>query len=469
MEKSLKKKHYEIDMTSGKFLKKIILFCIPLMLTGILQLLYNAADLIVVGKFSDEPNALGAVGSTGALINLIVNLFMGLSVGSNVLCARRFASKDNEGLSRAVHTAITVSVVTGIVLGIVGFIFARWFLTLMSNPIDLAVVYLKIYFIGMPFNMLYNFAASILRGVGDTRRPLYYLAISGLINVILNIFFVVVFKMDVDGVAIATVISQVVSCILIMNCLIKTKENYGFSFKKIHIHKKELLDMIKIGLPAGIQGSIFSMSNVIIQSSVNKFGPIVMNGNSTAQSIEGFVYTSMNSVYHAALAFAGQNIGAKKYTNIKKITWYCLLFVTIIGVVMGGTFFLFGKQLSRIYTNSDAEIEVSYVRLHYLCLPYLLCGIMDVMVGILRGIGYSIMPMIVSIIGVCGFRIAWIYIVFYRVADFSNYQTLNYLYISYPISWIVTFIVHFISYEVLFKKLLKRSKREQEIAMAQMA
>ncbi len=463
MEKALKKKNYEIDMTSGKFFKKIVLFCIPLMLTGILQLLYNAADLIVVGKFSDEPNALGAVGSTGALINLIVNLFMGLSVGSNVLCARRFASKDDEGLSRVVHTAITISVVTGIFLGIVGFLFAKQFLDLMSNPVELAVVYLKIYFIGMPFNMLYNFAASILRGVGDTRRPLYYLAISGIINVILNIVFVVCFHMDVDGVAIATVISQFISCILIMRCLLKTKMAYGFSFKKIHIYKKELAEMVKIGLPAGIQGSIFSISNVIIQSSVNKFGAVVINGNSAAQSIEGFVYTSMNSVYHAALAFVGQNIGARKYNNVKKIVWYCLLFVTIVGVVMGGSFFLLGRQLSRIYTDSELAIEVSYIRLHYLCLPYFLCGIMDVMVGILRGLGYSIMPMIVSIIGVCGFRVVWIYAVFYKVANFNDYQTLNYLYISYVISWIITFIVHFVCYKVLYAKLLKRIKREQEI------
>lgn len=307
-----KRTHYEVDMTNGNFFKKIVLFCLPLMFTGILQLLYNAADLIVVGQFSDEPDALGAVGSTSALINLIINLFMGLSVGSNVMCARSFASKDANKLSKIVHTSITISVICGFVLGIVGFIFARNFLQMMDNPIDLAVVYLKIYFIGMPFNMLYNFAASILRGVGDTKRPLYYLSIAGLVNIVLNIVFVVVFKMDVDGVAIATVISQVVSCILIMNCLIKTKEIYKFSFKKIHIYKKELIEITKIGLPAGIQGSIFSISNVLIQSSINKFGTTAINGNSAAQSIEGFVYISMNSVYHASLAFVGQNMGVKK-------------------------------------------------------------------------------------------------------------------------------------------------------------
>lgn len=456
----LKKQKYETDMTSGNIFLKILWFCIPLTLTGILQLLYNAADLIVVGNFSTEESAIGAVGSTTSLINLVINLFMGLSVGSNVICAKRFAQKDEEGLSRAVHTSITVSFLCGIVLGIIGVVFAEFFLKLMSNPLHLAVVYLRIYFCGMPFNLLYNFCASILRGVGDTKRPLYYLIISGFVNVILNLFFVIVFKMDVDGVALATIISQFVSCILIMNCLTKTNQAYKFSFKKIHIYKSELLEITKIGLPAGIQGSIFSISNVIIQSSVNKFGKIVMNGNSAAHSLEGFVYTTMNSVYHAALAFTGQNIGVKKYQNIKKIKNYSLLIVTLFGVIMGGGFFLLGEPLTRIYTKNPSEISVALLRLNYLCLPYFLCGIMDVMVGLLRGIGYSIAPMIVSIIGVCGFRIGWIYLIFYKITDFSNFQDLKYLYISYPISWLITFIIHFACFEVLYKKITKKNQTE---------
>lgn len=446
---------YEIDMTRGNFFLKLVKFCIPLMLTGILQLFYNAADLIVVGQFSDEPNALGAVGSTNSLIHLIINLFMGLSVGANVMCARRFASGDKEGLSRVVHTSISVSVISGIVLGIIGFIFAREFLDLMDNPIDLAVVYLRIYFIGMPFNMLYNFAASILRGVGDTRRPLYYLSIAGAINVVLNLVFVIVFKMDVDGVAIATVISQMISCVLIMRCLLKTKEAYKISFKNIRIHKKELFDITRIGLPAGIQGTIFSISNVLIQSTVNQFGSTIINGNSAAQSLEGFVYTAMNSVYNAALAFIGQNIGAKKYENIKKITFYCLLIVTMIGVIMGGGFFLIGKQLAHIYTDIPTEIEITYIRLHYLCLPYFLYGMIDVMVGTLRGLGYSITPMIVSIVGVCGIRIFWIYAIFHNFGDFANIESLHLLYISYPVSWIITFSAHFITYLIVYKKKIK--------------
>lgn len=456
----LKNKKYETDMTTGNIFLKILWFCIPLTLTGILQLLYNAADLIVVANFSDEKAAMGAVGSTSSLINLVINLFMGLSVGANVICAKRFAKKDEEGLSRAVHTSVTISFICGIVLGIIGVIFAEFFLKLMSNPLHLAVVYLRIYFCGMPFNLLYNFCASILRGVGDTKRPLFYLIISGLINVILNLFFVIVFKMDVDGVALATIISQFISCILIMNCLIKTKESYKFSFKKIHIYKEELLEITKIGLPAGIQGSIFSISNVIIQSSVNKFGEVIINGNAAAQSLEGFVYTTMNSVYHAALAFTGQNVGVKKYKNIRKIRNYSLIIVTLFGVIMGGIFYLLGTPLTMIYTKNHAEINVSLLRLNYLCLPYFLCGIMDVMVGLLRGIGYSIVPMIVSIIGVCGFRIGWIYLVFYKITDFTNYQDLKYLYISYPISWIITFIVHFGCFQVLYHKILKKKPAE---------
>lgn len=466
-ENKVKVNKYEMDMTSGNFFKKIIKFCIPLMLTGILQLFYNAADLIIVGKFGDEVNAVGAVGSTSALINLLVNLFMGLSIGANVMCARSFASNDKVKLERVVHTSITVSAICGFVLSAVGIALADVLLTLMDNPLSLARVYLRIYFIGMPFNMVYNFAASILRGVGDTKRPLYYLLISGALNVVLNFIFVYFFKMNVDGVAIATVISQVVSCTLIMICLLKSKEAYKFRFNKIRIHKKELLEITKIGLPAGIQGSIFSISNVIIQSSVNKFGDIVINGNATAQSIEGFVYMAINSVYSAALAFVGQNMGAKKYENIKKITIDCLLFVVLVGVVMGGSFFLAGRQLAYIYINTDKVVNVEEIisvvriRLCYLCLPYALCGIMDVMVGVLRGMGKSFVPMIVSIVGVCGFRILWIYLVFYNFTDFKEATDLHLLYVSYPISWIVTFSIHLVTYFIIKRNLFKKVEQEK--------
>lgn len=455
-----KKKRFEIDMCNGNLFVKIIIFSLPLMLMGILQLLYNAADLIVVGNFGGDKTAIGAIGSTSSLISLTVNLFMGLSVGTNVTCAKYFGAKNNEKISKVVHTSILLSLIMGIGLGALGVIFADDLLTLMKNDLELSRVYLKIYFIGMPFNLVYNFAAAVLRAVGDTKRPLYFLSIAGLVNIILNIISVVVFKMGVAGVAYATIASQFVSCILIMITLCKTKECYRFSFNQLKINKRELFEILKIGLPAGIQSSIFSISNVIIQTSINRFNYIVMNGNTAASSVEDFVYVSMESVYHASLAFTSQNVGAKKTDNIKKITAYSLIIVTLIAVIFGGTLFIFGKQALSIYTKVPDEIEVGYIRLHYLCLPYFLCGIMDVMVGILRGMGYSTLPMIISIIGICGFRISWIYGYFYQHTNFTDYKDLNLLYVSYPISWIITFLVQLTCYLILSKKRFKQIEND---------
>lgn len=476
MENVKKANKYEMDMCNGNLFKKIIIFCLPLMAMGILQLFYNTADLLVVSLFSGDKNALGAVGSTSSLINLIVNLFMGLSVGTSVVCSRTYGAKEFDKMSRVIHTSVAISLLIGTILGIFGFFTSKSLLYLMNNEEPLSVIYLKIYFIGMPFNMLYNFAASILRAIGDTKRPLYYLIISGLINILLNLFFVIVCKLSVAGVALATIISQFISCILIMNTLIKSKETYRVEVKKIKIHKKELLEIMKVGLPAGIQSSIFSISNVIIQSSVNQFDKVATsllgtgeiintakNGNSAASSIEGFVYAAMNSVYYAALSFVGQNIGAKKPENIKKVTLYSLIHVTLIAVILGGLLFIFGKELLYIYTKDSEEINIGYIRLHYLCLPYFLCGIMDVMVGVLRGMGYSIVPMIVSIFGVCGFRIIWIFTVFHMNTDFQNFSDLNLLYISYPISWIITFTIHFITYLICSKKKVKELNSSLEI------
>ena len=449
-------KHYEMDMTEGNLFLKMIRFSIPLILTGVLQLLYNAADLLVVSNFSGDKDALGAVGSTGSLINLIVNLFMGLSVGTNVLVARMYASKNDEGMSKVVHTAIITSFVIGIGVGVFGIFTARPLLHLMSNPIELSIVYLRIYFFGLPFNLLYNFCAAILRGVGDTKRPLYFLSIAGLINFLLNLLFVIVFKMSVAGVALATIISQFISCVLIIICLMKTKESYHFSFKKLNISTKELREMMRIGLPAGLQSSIFSISNVLIQSSVNAFGATAINGNSAAQSLEGFVYTSMNSVYHASLSFTSQNLGARKTNNINKILIYSLIIVTMIGIIMGGAFFLLGRQLLSIYTRIADEINVGYIRLHYLTLVYFLCGIMDVTCGVIRGLGYAILPMIVSLVGACGLRILWILFIFRPYTSFTNLTDLNMLYISYPISWIITFATHLICFFICSKKVKRR-------------
>lgn len=464
MELTQKRKNkYEMDMCSGNLFKKIVVFCFPLMLMGILQLLYNTADLIIVSNFSDDPSALGAVGSTSSLINLVVNLFMGLSVGTNVICARYFGSKNEKAMSNAVHTSILISIIVGTLLGFIGFFIAGPLLRMMNNDDKLSELYLKIYFIGMPFNLLYNFASSILRAVGDTKRPLYYLTIAGFINVLLNLLFVIGLNMSVAGVALGTIISQAVSAILVIVTLIKTKESYGIKLNKLKIHKKELLEIAKVGLPAGIQSSIFSISNVLIQSSVNNFDKVastiagttistVKNGNSAATSVEGFVYAAMNSVYHAALAFTSQNVGAKKSKNIKKVMIYSLIYVTIVAASLGAILFIFGKQALSIYTTNPDEINVGYIRLHYLCLPYFLCGIMDVMVGIIRGLGYGLTPMIVSIVGVCGFRIFWILFIFQNNTTFTDYNDLNLLYISYPISWIITFTIHLITYFILSKK-----------------
>lgn len=451
----LNSKKYEMDMCSGNLFIKIIRFSLPLMFMGMLQLLYNAADLVVVSNFSGDKDALGAVGSTSAIINLLVNLFIGLSVGTNVIVAKYFGAKKEDKISDVVHTSIFISLILGIFLGLFGFFFSRQLLHLMKNDLDLSVLYLKIYFLGMPFNLVYNFAASVLRAVGDTKRPLYFLAISGLANVLFNLVFVIFFDLSVAGVAIATVISQVISCVLIIRTLLKTNECYKLELNKLKISKDALLEIIKIGIPAGIQSIIFSISNVLIQSSINMFGPTVMNGNSAAQSVEGFVYVGLNSIYHASLAFMGQNVGAKNVKNIKKITIYSLIIVTLLSLLIGGTIFIFGKYVLKIYTKIPSEIDVGYIRLHYLCLPYFLCGIMDVMVGCLRGLGSSIIPMIVSIVGVCGFRVFWILTVFYSYTEFVNIKDLHLLYVSYPISWILTFIVHLICYIFVSRKKIK--------------
>lgn len=462
---SINTKKYEMDMCSGNLFAKLVKFCFPLMLMGILQLLYNAADLIVVSNFSDDPNALGAVGSTGSLINLTVNLFMGLSIGTNVLCAKLYGAKNYDRIGKVVHTSILISFLIGLFLMLFGIIFAKDLLHIMNNDLELSKVYLQIYFIGMPFNLVYNFAAAILRAVGDTKRPLYYLIFTGLINVILNLIFVIFLNMSVAGVALATIISQFLSFLLIMRTLIKTKECYQFKFKELKIHKEELLDLIRIGLPAGIQSSLFSISNALIQSSVNLFGEIAMNGNSAAQSIEGFVYVAMNSVYHAAIAFTSQNYGAKNEKNIKKVTKYSLLYVCIVALSLGILIFSFGKPLINIYTKNPDEVSVAYLRLHFLCLPYFLCGIMDVMVGVLRGLGKSTMPMVVSIVGVCGIRILWILLIFYNLTDFVNTLDLAYLYVSYPISWIITFLTHLICYFVVSKKVFKSFKINDNLVL----
>lgn len=455
-----------MDMTKGPIFVNIIRFTIPLILTGTLQLLYNAADIIVVGRYGSD-NALAAVSSTGALINLIVNVFMGLSIGASVLVAQNFGAGKHKDVSDAVHTAIAIALISGVAVGVFGFFASRGMLELMDSPddvIDLSSLYVKIFFIGTPANMLYNFGAAILRAVGDTKRPLYYLMFSGLINVILNLIFVIGMGLDVAGVALATIISQVISATLIILCLLHSDGPVRLYVKKIKIHWKKLGRILAVGLPAGIQGSIFSLSNVLIQSSINAFGSAVMGGNGAAANIEGFIYTAMNSVYQAAITFTGQNFGAKQYKRIRVVAFECLGLVSAVGLSMGILSRVFAPQLLGIYTDNPEEIAFGVVRMTVICFTYFTCGTMDVFVGLLRGIGRSLIPTIDSILCVCGFRIAWIFTYFasYKATGASPKDCLTMLYVSYPISWIMATLVHAACFIVFFGIAKKRAKREEE-------
>lgn len=443
-----------MDMTSGNLFKKIILYSIPIILTSVLQLLYNACDLMVVGKFAENgTEALAAVGGTGALINLVISLFVGLSIGASVSYARSLGKKDLERANRVVHTAVLVSVVASIFITIVGVLSAKTLLSWMNCPdniIGLSTLYVQIYFGGTIFNLLYNFVAALVRAHGDTKRPLYVLVVSGLINVIFNLIFVLVFHMSVEGVAIATVISQAISAISMMVILMKEKSSLNFSFKKLCFDKEIFKEMVIIGLPSGVQSSFFSISNMTIQSAVNSFGDVVMSGNTAASNLEGFVYVAMNSIHQATLNFTGQNYGAKKYDNIKKTLIYSLILVLVIGEAMGILFYVFGPWLLQLYTNEPVVIDYALNRMKFVCAIYALCGLMDILVGSLRGLGYSFIPMIVSLIGVCAFRVLWVNVVF------KNSPTLTTLYISYPISWVITALVLAIGVIVVFNKVKKR-------------
>lgn len=454
MKKQMQHSKYEIDMCNGPLLGKLLLFTLPLMFSGILQLLFNAADIVVVGRWVGL-DALAAVGSTGPLINLLVNVFIGLSVGANVLVARYYGGGQDSELSDMVHTAILTSVICGVILIFVGFFVTPYALQAMGTPeevLDQSVLYLRIYFAAMPAMMLYNFGAAILRAVGDTRRPLYFLTISGIVNVILNLFFVIKLSLGVAGVALATAISQVISAVLVIICLIRTDGTYRLELSKLRIVPHKFWMMVRIGLPAGLQGAIFSISNVLIQSSVNSFGSIAMAGNSAACNLEGFVYTAMNTLHQTAVSFVGQNYGARKYKRIGTIALQCLGIVTIVGLLMGNGVYLMGNTLLKLYTDNEPEaIAYGMRRLLFICCPYFLCGIMDTLVGCLRGMGRSVMPMLVSLTGACLFRIVWICTIF------QMYRSLDVLYLSYPISWFITSLVHLGCFLLLYGKIRKNA------------
>ncbi len=451
MEKQSSKK-YEIDMCNGPLLGKILVFYVPLMLSGILQLLFNAADIVVVGRFAGN-EALAAVGSTGSLTNLIVNLFIGLSVGANVLVARFYGAGQEGELKEMVQTAVATAVAGGVILVFLGFFVSGPALRLMGTPDDVishSVLYMRIYFCGMPFMMVYNFGSAVLRAVGDTRRPLYYLLAAGVVNVLLNLFFVITLSMGVAGVAAATVISQAISAGLIVRCLILTDSAYRLELKGIRIAGDKLVKMVQIGIPAGMQGALFSISNVLIQSSVNSFGSVAMAGNTAGSNIEGFVYTAMNAFHQAAISFCGQNYGARKYKRMGKVLLICELLVVAVGALMGNAVYFGGGTLLRLYSTDAEVIRYGILRMGYICTLYFLCGMMDVAVGVLRGMGYAIMPMLVSLTGACLLRVVWIYTVF------QEYHTLECLYLSYPISWGLTFAVHMVCFAIVYRRLLKR-------------
>lgn len=449
-------KKFKINMCSGPILPKMLLFAVPLMFSSILQLLFNAADIIVVGRYAGD-NSLAAVGSNTALIGLLTNLFIGVSIGTNVLAARYYGAKDEKALSETVHTSMFLAVASGIFLTLVGVVFARKILIIMQTPAEvlgLATLYLVIYFFGMTPLMIYNFGSAILRAVGDTRRPLFYLAVAGIINVVLNLFFVINLHLDVAGVAIATVISQCVSAALVVRCLMRESGGIQLSLSGVRIHMDKFARILQVGIPAGIQGVLFSMANVAIQSSINSFGAVTMAGNSAAANIELFVYFAMNAFYQAIISFTSQNVGVGNVKRVRKILKTGLICSTVIGFVLGMLCVIFGHSLLRIYSPSEAVIAAGIARFRIVAATYFLCGLMDGMAGVMRGLGYSVLPTIVTLLGACGLRLAWIFLLF----QIPAFHTVTVVYLSFTVSWLVTFAAHV----VCFRWGIKKAEREVE-------
>ena len=444
-------------MVNGSIMDKMISFALPLMLSGILQLLFNAVDIIVVGRFSGS-QSLAAVGSTSSLINMLTNLFIGISLGANVLAARFYAAGKHKEMSETVHTAIATAFVSGVIMIFVGILLSRPALELMDTPsdvIELSTLYIRIYFLGMPFFMLYNYGAAILRAVGDTKRPLIFLVISGVVNACLNMLLVIVFHLDVAGVAIATVISQVISCVLVIGCLYKTDAVYRLRFKKLRINRKYLVQIFRIGIPAGLQSTLISFSNVLLQSSVNSFGSIAMAGYTAANNILSFLYMAANAVTQACMSFTSQNFGARKPKRMDRVIIDGMILQFVICLILGTLAYVFGSQISSIYTDNSDVIKCSVEILALTTIPYFLCGIMDAWPGIIRGMGRSTVPMILCIIGTVGVRILWIFFFF------PHHRTLRYLFISYPVSWIATIIMQ-LDYFFIIRKEIHRELNAPE-------
>ena len=433
----MKNNKYEIDMCNGTLMDKLISFSLPLMLSGILQLLFNAVDIIVVGRFTGR-QALAAVGSTTALINIFTNLFIGISLGANVLAARFYASGKEKEMSETVHTSITLALISGLVMALAGVLLARFALNLMGTPndvIDQSVLYMRIYFLGMPFFMLYNYGAAILRAVGDTKRPLFFLVISGMTNAVLNLVLVIVFHMGVAGVAIGTIVSQLISSILVLRCLYTSNTSYRLFFSKLGIKTQYLKQIFQVGIPAGIQSTVINLSNALLQSSVNSFGSVAMAGYTAANNIFGFLYMSVNAVTQSCMSFTSQNYGVKKLKRMDRVLLDCMILSVGVTLTLGCGAYFFGPELLKIYTSDADVIRCGVEVLAFTTVPYFCCGIMDLLPGALRGMGYSGVPMILSIIGTVGTRIVWIF------GLFPAHRSLSFLFISYPVSWILTILM----------------------------
>ena len=433
----MKNNKYEIDMCNGTLMDKLISFSLPLMLSGILQLLFNAVDIIVVGRFTGS-QALAAVGSTTALINIFTNLFIGISLGANVLAARFYAAGKEKEMSETVHTSITLALISGLVMALAGVLLARFALNLMGTPndvIDQSVLYMRIYFLGMPFFMLYNYGAAILRAVGDTKRPLFFLVISGMTNAVLNLVLVIVFHMGVAGVAIGTIVSQLISSILVLRCLYTSNTSYRLYFSKLGIKTQYLKQIFQVGIPAGIQSTVINLSNALLQSSVNSFGSVAMAGYTAANNIFGFLYMSVNAVTQSCMSFTSQNYGVKKLKRMDRVLLDCMILSVGVTLTLGCGAYFFGPELLKIYTSDADVIRCGVEVLAFTTVPYFCCGIMDLLPGALRGMGYSGVPMILSIIGTVGTRIVWIF------GLFPAHRSLSFLFISYPVSWILTILM----------------------------
>lgn len=448
----MKKNKYEIDMCNGSLMDKLISFSLPLMISSILQLMFNAVDIIVVGQFTGS-HALAAVGSTTAIINVFTNLFIGISLGANVLAARFYASGKSKEMSETVHTSITFALISGIAMAFIGFLFSKGALELMGTPdnvISQSTLYMQIYFLGMPFFMLYNYGAAILRAVGDTKRPLIYLVISGFANVVLNLILVILFHMGVAGVAIGTVASQLISCILVLRCLYSTDSIYQLRFSKLKIQRFYLIQICQVGIPAGIQSTVINLSNALLQSSVNSFGSTAMAGYTAANNILGFLYSSVNAVTQSCMSFTSQNYGARKTKRMDRVLLNCLVLSFAFSFTLGCGAYFFGDKILRLYTVEPDVIQCGMEILSYTTITYFCCGIMDLIPGALRGMGHSGVPMILSIIGTVGTRIVWIFVFF------PQHRSLEFLFISYPASWILTIIMQVICYYFVRKKVHRR-------------